>query len=445
MSIFGGNSGGSGGGSGLTPEQYAGLTQDEQLQAVRNELMTEIPSLITSRTQECINRTLASQAVLEQAIAAVAAASAMPSGFVAEFPANAVPAGWEVIQGNPTELPTGFGTAGVSRTTGSGTTQRGFARTLSTNRIWSLYGTTLAALDLTTNRYDATTYTLPVNPGTGYRSAVLHDLSDSRVLATIGNNGSLGDARAYTFDAASKVFTQVANFQLTGTDGQARSGNGGSTLRLADGRLFWLPSETWRTTSAATQHANLGATNGGYYFLYNPATNTVTSHRFSNWAAALATGDIAESGSGGTSGGLHASLPLAQLPDGRILLQELASNITASRYFFLDLTANTITQGTGSWVGGSWALAAHPQGVVAFTNGSTARRYYNAATNTMDAANAASYSTVTVSAANTGFGYKALPFGTGNYALPANTGSADTMALAFDTFTRLGTVRARKI
>lgn len=410
-----------------------------QLGSVQFELLTEILGLVTSRTQEVMNLGNSNRSILETRIAA----AGLPAGFVAEFPANGVPTGFEPVQGNPTELPTGFGTAAISRTTGSGTTHRGFARTLGTSRIWSLYGTTLAALDLTLNKYDAQTFTLPVTPSAGFRSAVLHDLTDSRALVTIGStNGTLGDNRAYTFDAVGKTFTQVANFQLTGTDGALRSGCGGTTLRLADGRIFWLPSETWRI-NANSLHANLGAANGGFYFLYDPVTNVVTSNRFNNWAAALASGDIGESGS--SMSGLHSSLPIGQLPDGRLLLQELAATIGSSRYFILDLAANTITQGTGAWTGGQWALASHPQGLVAFQVGSTARRYFNAATNAMDAANATTYSTATVTGASTGFGYKALPIGNGNYAMPVNTGSSDTMALAFDTYARLGTVKARKV
>lgn len=412
-------------------------TLASQAASVRAELLTEIPSIVTSRTQEVMNLGNSNRTILEQRIAA----AGMPVGFVAEFPANAVPAGWEVIQGAPAELPVGFGTVSASRTTGNGTSHRGFARTLATNRIWSLYTSTLAALDLTLNKVDAVTYTLPVAPSTGFFCAVLHDLTDSKALITLGANtaGTLGDNRAYTFDANSKVFTQVANFQLTGTDGNARAGLGGSSLRLADGRLFWLPYETWRTASTATVHSNLSTANGGYYFIYDPVINVVTSQRFSNWAAALTT-DLAY---GANTQGLHGSLPIGQLPDGRLIMQELAATVSASRYFILDLAANTVTLGTGAWTGGQWALASHPQGLVAFVPGSTARRYYNASTNSMDAANATTFSSASVSGSNTGLGYKALPFG-GNYALPANNGTTDALALAYDGFTRLGTVKARK-
>lgn len=437
----------SGGTGGIDPAALAALVDDNEAAALAAGLLSAADA--TNMYGGIVNTVHSRADMLSTAVdnARVAILDNLPSaglpvGFVAEFPANSVPANFSVLQGLPDSLPSGIGTAAISRTTGSATSHRGFAVTLGTSRIWSLYGTTLAALDFTVNKYDAITYGLPASPGTGAKSAVLHDMSDSKALVTIGNNGTLGDNRAYTFDAVAKTFTQVANFQMTGTDGQARAGQGGTTLRLADGRIFWLPSETWRTTSTQTAHSNLGATNGGFYFLYTPSSNTVTTNRFSNWATALATGDIGETGSGGAQSGLHASLPIAQLPDGRLVLQELGAS--TSRYFFLDLDANTITQGSGTWTGGQWAMAAHPQGLVTFQAGSTARRYFNASTNAMDAANATTYSTASVSATNFGYGYKALPLGNGNYALPGNNGSSDVMALAFDGFVRLGTVKARK-
>lgn len=432
-------SGGSGGGSGITPEDYANLAQDAEVNAATQQVEQKL-----SDTQGIL---LAGISNGTNAVLDAVAAAAIPPGFIAEFPANQVPAsGWEVVQGQPSELPVGFATVSAGRTTGNATTHRGFARTLATSRIWSLYGSTMAALDLALNKYDALTHTLPVSLSSSFKGAVLHDLTDSKALVTLGTNsaGTFGDARAYTFDANTKAFTQVANFQLTGVDGQVRAGCGGSTLRLANGRLFWLPSETWRTGGTVTAHSNLNVTNGGFYFLYDPVTNVVTSQRFSNWATVLGATDLQEAGSGSAQQGLHGCLPLGQLPDGRLLLQEMAPS-GSSRYFFLDLTANTIALGTGVWTSGSWAFAAHPQGLVCFSQGSSARRYYNSVTNVMDAANASTFSSASVSGVNTGFFYKALPIGSGNYALPAATNSADAMALAYDSFVRLGTVKARKV
>lgn len=425
-------------GGGIDPAALAALVDDNEAAGLVQGLLNTVNSR-ADVLADAVNN--ARVAVLDSLPGA-----GLPVGFVAEFPADQVPATWQVVQGTPEALPTGVGTVSASRTTGTAATQRGFARTLATNRIWSIYGTTLAALDLSTNKYDSQTYSLPAFSGANARGTVLHDLADDKTLHTVGANSasSLGDARAFTFDANSKTFTQVANFQLTGTDGNARAGVGGTTLRLADGRLFWLPSETWRTAASSTPHTNVGAVDGGFYFIYDPVSNTPSVHRFDGWAAALAAGNINETGAGSVVG-VHYSLPIGQLPDGRLVLQELATTTSASRYFFLDLAANTITLGTGAWVGGTWALASHPQGLVAFSTGSTARRYYNAATGAMDSTTAATYSSASVSGATQGYCYKALPIGNGNYALPAANGASEAMALAFDSFARLGTVKARKV
>lgn len=427
-------SGGSGGG--IDPAALAALVDD-------NEATNLYAGIVGTVHQRADALAVAISNARVDLLGSMSSAG-LPSGYVAEFPADQVPAGWQVVQGAPDSLPTGIGTVSATRTTGSNALHRGHARTLATNRIWSLYSTALAAFDLSLNRFDAQTFSLPASPGTGSKSAVLHDYSDAKALITIGNNGSLGDARAYTFDATAKTFTQVANFQLIGTDGQTRAGQGGTTLRLADGRIFWMPSETWRTTGSQTTHSNLGATNGGFYFLYDPQTNTVTFNRFSNWAAALATGDLGESGSGSAQSYFHLSLPIGQLPDGRLLIQENASGGT-HRYFFLDLVANTITQGTGAWAGGLAAPVAHPQGLAVFSVGSTARRYYNAASDALDLTFAAVYSSASVSTSSQGFSNKALAIGNGNYAIPGANGSTEAYALAFDSFVRRGTVKARKV
>jgi hypothetical protein len=436
MSAFRPSGGGSGGG--IDPAQLAALVDD-------NESINLYGGIVSTVHQRADALADAISNARVDILGSMSSAG-LPAGYLAEFPADQVPAGWEVVQGTPESIPTGIGTVSASRSTGQAQGHSGFAYIAQTNRLWSLYVNVLASLDLNTNRHEAMTYSVPFSPSNSLPAAVLHDMPGTSVLLTAGSNSnkSLGDARAFLFNTLTRTFTQVADFKLTTPDGFERSGLGGSSLRLSDGRIFWMPHSLIRTGSS-TILQNSAQADGGYYFIYNPALNQATAYRFANWANAVGANGFGMAGSSGASG-LQYSVPIAQLADGRIVIQELnGTSVSASRYFFIDLVANTLTQGTGVWTAGLWALAPHPQGLVAFNTGSTSRRYYNAQTDTMDAVNASTYSSASIGASQWGLCYKAFAIGNGNYALPGNTTANEAAALAFDSFQRLGTVKARKV